>query len=351
MSQTASRFWLCRRFVAAILISTLFVGGAWADDKPVEARRPLLPPKVAAKIQLDGAFRKSTPSSLEDLTAIQSHVEKLIKKITAATVGVRVGRAQGSGVIVSSDGYVLTAGHVSGKPGRSVRIIFPDGKQVRGKTLGADNSVDAGLIKIIDKGTWPYIGVGDMQDVKTGDWCIATGHPGGFRRGRPPVVRLGRIIAATSRFIQTDATLVGGDSGGPLFDMHGRVIGINSRIGRSSTQNIHVPISAYSAGWEKMARSEVWGSRRSRSRSGAIMGVNGEDDPKGCKVTGVPEGFPAARAGLKVGDVITKFDGKAVKSFRSLVQLVSRKKPGDKVAVEFLRDGKSMTVTLKLARR
>ena len=369
MSIPESALPMLRRTVAACLLCGILAGVASADVKPVKARRPLIPagvdiadvkpvearrpliaPKVARTTKLAAVFSKPAPTSREDLAAMQSHVQKLIKKITAATVGVVVGRAQGSGVVVSSDGYILTAGHVSGKSGRNVLIIFPNGKKVRGKTLGANNGVDAGMIKITDKGKWPHDGIGDMEDVTVGDWCIAIGHPGGFRAGRTPVVRLGRIISANARAIHTDATLVGGDSGGPLFDMHGRVIGINSRIGRKTTQNIHVPISAYSEGWVKMARSEVWGSRSRRS-GGAIMGINGKNHAKGCVVTDVPLGFPAARAGFKVGDVITKFDGKTVKTFAGLVQLVSKKRPGNKVVVELIRGGKAMKLTLTLARR
>ena len=220
--------------------------------------------------------------------------------------------------MVTADGYVLTAGHGSGKAGRKVTIIFPDGKRAKGSTLGANRRLDAGLVKITDKGPWPFLPIGTDKDLKVGDWCLATGHPGGFRPGRPPVVRLGRVIVKNSRFLQTDAILVGGDSGGPLFDMHGRVIAINSRIGRTTTQNIHVPISAYSLDWVPLVQSKVW--------RGALLGINGggkgNTDPRGIKVSGVPKDFPADRAGLKVGAVITKFYGRPVKTSARPLHLV-----------------------------
>lgn len=322
---------------------------ALADDKPVEAIKPAVPPQVGVKLKLPAAFRKKAPANVRDLEAIQEHVKKLVPRLQAATVGLVIGRAQGSGVIVSNDGYVLTAAHVSGTAGRRVSVILPSGKRVRGTTLGADAGVDAGLIKITDRGNYPYLDMGKLSDVKAGDWCIAMGHPGGFRSGRRPVVRLGRVIVvAGKKFVQTDAVLVGGDSGGPLFDMHGRVMGINSRIGRSSAQNMHVPISAFSDGWDRMVKSEVWGSR---FRRGAVMGVNGKDHKSGCEVTGVPRGFPAQKAGIKEGDVITKFDGKKVKNFQHLVRLVGLKKAGDKVVVEYIRDGMPKETKLTLARR
>lgn len=341
---------LAATFAFAIVLSF----AARADDKPVRAAKPqaaakAVLPKVGEKLKLPAVFRKKAPADVRDLEAIQAHVQKLVPKLQASTVGLIIGRAQGSGVIVSKDGYVLTAAHVSGAAGRKVAVILPNGKRLLGTTLGANAGIDAGLVKITTPGKYPFLDMGNFKDVKVGDWCIALGHPGGFRPGRRPVVRLGRVIVAGSRFVQTDAVLVGGDSGGPLFDMHGRVMGINSRIGMSTVQNIHVPISAFTGDdFGRMAKSEVWGTR---FRRGAVMGVNGKDHPKGCEVTGVPRGFPAQSAGLKEGDVITRFDGKKVKNFQHLVQLVGRKNAGDKVVVEYLRDGKQHKTTLKLARR
>ena len=348
MNWNPARFSAMRRRLCIVFVVSLSIAGtAWAGQNPVEARKPITPPKVGAKLALPAVFRKADPQTTADLISMQTHVAKLVEKITKATVGLRIGGAQGSGAIVTADGYVLTAGHVSGKAGRKVTIIFPDGKRAKGITLGANRRLDAGLVKITDKGPWPFLPIGTDKDLKVGDWCLATGHPGGFRPGRPPVVRLGRVIVKNSRFLQTDAILVGGDSGGPLFDMHGRVIAINSRIGRTTTQNIHVPISAYSLDWVPLVQSKVW--------RGALLGINGggkgNTDPRGIKVAGVPKDFPADRAGLKVGDVITKFDGQPVKTFARLVQLVGRKSPGNKVTIEYIRGGKTITVTVTLARR
>lgn len=345
-----------RRSLLSLFVLAALAGTAFAQKTPVDAPKPkavakapaakVVAPKVGEKLKLPAAFSKKVPTSLEDLQAMQAHVEKLIAKIQAATVGVRVGGAQGSGVIVSKDGYVLTAGHVSGAAGRNVTIIMPNGKTYRAKSLGANQGVDSGLIKITDKGEWPVLSFGDMQDIKNGSWCLAVGHPGGYRGDRPPVIRLGRVIYAGATLIQTDAVLVGGDSGGPLFDMHGRVIGINSRIGRSVTQNIHVPISTYSDDWDRLAKSEVWGSRGNR----AMIGIQGENHPKGCRIAAVPDGYPGAKAGLKVGDIITKFDGQPVKSFDDLVALVGKKRPGNKIVIEYLRDDKTMKATVTLTR-
>src|SRR6185295_19283905 len=116
-------------------------------------------------------------------------------------------------------------------------LTFPDGKQVKGKALGANTGTDSGLIKITDEGKYPYCEMGNSADLKKDQWCVAIGHPGGLKPNRTPPVRLGRINGLPGKaeadkvvWVTTECTLVGGDSGGPLFDMNGRVIGIHSRI-------------------------------------------------------------------------------------------------------------------------
>src|SRR5262249_49616824 len=151
---------------------------------------------------------------------------------------------------------------------RKVEIILPDGRKVKGETLGANTDVDAGLIKILDKGPWPYADIGPSADLQRGDWCLAVGHPNGYTNGRPPVVRLGRVLDNLKTLIRTDATLVGGDSGGPLFDLNGKVIGIHSRIGPSIIYNIHVPAEAYRKDWDRLVKGEVF-----PDRSGPFLGV------------------------------------------------------------------------------
>ena len=168
-------------------------------------------------------------------------------------VALEVGFGSGSGVIISEDGLVLTAGHVCGRPGRSVRFTFANGKVAHGKTLGLDADADTGLMKITDPGPWPYVPTGDMDEAKAGDWVLALGHPGGFDLQRSLVVRLGRIIRYVEGALQTDCTISPGDSGGPLFDMAGRVIGIHTAISSSMAENFHVEISEYYSTWDQLA--------------------------------------------------------------------------------------------------
>ncbi len=309
-------------------------------DKATKATEPKPKPKPA--------WKKPAPESVEDLLAIQKRVQGLLKKLIPATVGVQIGGARGSGVIVSADGYVLTAGHVSGAPNRNVTIILSDGKRVRGKSLGRNTGIDSGLFKIeSDRKDWPHVKMGRSKTVSMGDWAIAIGHPGGWQQGRPPVVRLGRVIGSSDRVIWTDATLVGGDSGGPLFDLDGKIIGIHSRISGPTSANFHVPVDTYHDTWDRLAAAEDWSDRP--MTVGAVAGLNAENHNKGAKLTTVTPRAPADMAGLKVGDVITKFGSKKLRNVHDLVAELHKRAPSDEVAVEYIRGGKTDTLKVTLA--
>ena len=185
-------------------------------------------------------------------------MQKVIAKVLPATVGVRIGNSAGSGVIVSEDGLVMTAGHVVGKPGQDVTFFFHDGKTAKGKTLGMFVTADAGMMKITDAGKYPFVELGTSADLKSGTWCVALGHPLGYQPGRPPVVRVGRVLRIREGVIQTDCTLVGGDSGGPLFDLEGRVIGIHSRIAGPTDVNLHVPVDIFRENWDRLLKGDSW---------------------------------------------------------------------------------------------
>ncbi len=231
--------------VAACLLAAALVL-ADAPPRPEPGPRKHLPP----------AFAKSVPGTLADLRAMEQHVKGLLPQLSPAVVEVEVGNSSGSGVVISADGLVLTAGHVCGRPGHQAQLVFPGGKRANGKTLGAERDNDTGLIRITDPGPWPHVAVGEKEPVQVGDWVLALGHPGGFDATRSLVVRLGRVIQLEPDALQTDCTISPGDSGGPLFDMHGRVVGIHSYISTSMAENYHVPISQYYEAWESLAKGE-----------------------------------------------------------------------------------------------
>jgi serine protease Do len=147
---------------------------------------------------------------------------------------------------------------VISKPNQPATFILSDGRTVSGKTLGIYETLDAGLMKITDPGEWPVAEQGESSGLEPGTWCVALGHPLGYQDGRPPVVRVGRILRADDDQLQSDCPLVAGDSGGPLFDLQGRVIGINSRIGGSTDMNYHVPVDIYRDTWKRLATGDYW---------------------------------------------------------------------------------------------
>lgn len=248
----ALRAWACFLVLSGGLSTGLLSrleAGASSTRLPVSSFQRL--PKV---------LTRETPGSLEDLKSLERHLERLVAEMSPCVVAVDLGGATGSGVVISPDGLVLTAAHLCGEKGREVRIQFPDGRNVRGKTLGAHLSTDAGLMKIAEPGPWPHALMGDLSDARAGDWALALGHPGGFDARRPTVARLGRIIGFTRDTLRTDCILMGGDSGGPVFDMKGWVIGINSRISVSATENYHVAISTFKDVWTRLVRGDRWGT-------------------------------------------------------------------------------------------
>lgn len=172
---------------------------------------------------------------------------------------------------------------------------------------------------------------------------MVTGHPGGYQRGRKPVLRFGRVLHNEKSVVVTDCALVGGDSGGPLFDMQGKVIGINSRIGGALTSNMHVPVNTYRDDWDRMIAGEAWGSTAGER---PFIGVQGDTESEKALIAAVYPDTPAEKAGIKPGDIITQFDGQPIKDFAELRALVGEKKPGDEVEIQVLRDDKMVTFKL-----
>jgi serine protease Do len=281
------------------------------------------PAVQALEENLQRILSGGVPMGVADLRAMQNHVQKLTEQLGKCTVGVTVGNAQGSGVIISKDGYVLTAAHVAGQPNKSVTFALSDGREVKGKTLGLNRTMDAGLMKIEEPGEYPFVEMGSSDGLKLGQWCLATGHPGGYQSDRGVVLRVGRVLLtpnAVTKAITTDCTLVGGDSGGPLFDMEGRVIGINSRIAGALEANMHVPVSTFKESWERLNKSEAWGHYPG---SEPVLGVRGEENSTDAKIARVSPNSPAEKGGLKAGDVVLKFDGQEIATFQELKDAVA----------------------------
>lgn len=217
----------------------------------------------------------AAPKNLAELKSMEEKFKAVTAKVLPAVVGVQVGNARGSGVVISEDGYIMTAGHVVIKPYEDVIVTFPDGKTVKGKTLGMFKTADAGLMRITEPagGKYPFAEKGKSGDLQVGEWCLAMGHPLGYQPGRPPVVRVGRVLQIGDSVMQTDCPMINGDSGGPVFDLDGKVIGINSRIGGPTDQNLHVPVDVFAKNWARLEKGDQWESPAPKRESAEIKTV------------------------------------------------------------------------------
>ena len=292
---------------------------------------------------LQSVFYGREPSSLQELKALELQQSKVAKAIERVTVNVQQGSAQGSGVIITADGYVLTAAHVAGGKDRVAWVILNDGTQLKARTLGMNRDKDAGLLKIEDSrfGPWPRATIGRSSDLRVGQWCIASGHPGGWKPDRGAVIRVGRILKISksrsekdAHTLFTDCALIGGDSGGPLFTLEGKLIGIHSRIGTDVEDNMHVPIDVFNSSWDRMVDGEVWGMLPGYQ---PIIGVAGTKGDERALISSVEPNGPAHKAGLEPGDLILACDGVAITTFVELREHVEESMPGDVIVLKIQR--------------
>lgn len=298
---------------------------------------------------------KKAPEDRKDLETIQNTLIKSLPKARAATVCIEVGEGSGTGVIVSEDGLILTAAHVSGGVKKKVTVVMEDGTKHEALTLGLHSETDAAMMKMTEKGPWPFVEMDRNSETKLGDWVFALGHSGGFDKARGLVVRLGRLVRIAGSTFQSDCNLIGGDSGGPLFDLNGRLIGINSRVGQNLPSNMHVPMSEFVTHWDKLLNSEFVGegpfAKKAEKGSGFLGLATESRDGGGLRITKVGAETPAETAGLKVGDVILKLNDKPLAKREELQELLKEMAAGDEIKLELERDGKTETLTLNLGER
>jgi serine protease Do len=267
-------------------------------------------------------------------------------------------RSQGSGFIVSADGIVMTNAHVV-KDAKEVVVKLTDRREFVAKVLGADPKTDIAVLKIEAKNL-PVATIGKSSDLKVGEWVLAIGSPYGFENTVTAgvVSAKGRSLPDDSAvpFIQTDAAVNPGNSGGPLFNSRGEVIGINSQIysRTGGYQGLSFAIPMDLAG--KVKDQIVAHGKVEHARLGvSVQEVNQAladsfklDKPEGALVSSVEKDGPAGQAGLQPGDVIRKVDGHAVVSSGDLPALISQSVPGDKVQMDVWRKGAALQIEAKL---
>jgi serine protease Do len=297
------------------------------------------------------------PATREELKEIQSKVQAVYQKNLPATVSIVSNDPKtpgsGSGVIVNKEGLILTAAHVTQATGKDITIIFPDGKRVKGKSLGANRGTDAGLAKIEEKGEWPCVEMGDSNGLNVGDWLVSMGHPGGFDRMRKPPVRLGRLWDRDLEgAIITDCSLIGGDSGGPLFDLAGRVVGIHSSIHANLRHNRHVALDHFKGDMEAMLEGKDWGVPRQngadRKRPKLGMVLDRQAQTGGAVIKEVAADSAAAKAGFQAGDVIQKLNAAEINNTWGIMRELSDCKAGEYAKFELKRGAEVVNVRFRL---
>ena len=270
--------------------------------------------------------------------------------------GSQESQAEGSGFVIDSDGHIATNQHVV-DGATSIKVTFADGKTASAKVVGTDRSTDVAVIKVdAPKSELHPLTFADSNDVQVGDGVVAIGSPFGLEGTVTTgiVSALDRTIQAPNNFtissaIQTDAAINHGNSGGPLLDSAGHVIGINSQIESDSGGNDGIGFAVPSSMVQRVAQQLASGGKVAHAYLGVQLTDAGSG--AGATVAQTVSGGPGADAGLRTGDVVTAIDGKAVDSSDALVAAVDSHKPGDSVSLTYTRDGKSHTVQLKLASR
>ena len=295
------------------------------------------------------AWNQKVPSNPKDLLEIQERMQSLLPKVQGAVVSIESGGGAGSGIIVSEDGLVLTAAHVIGTSKKKMYVRLPNGKRAPAVSLGGSELSDAGMLKITKSGPWPFVKMAPKGSSKLGDWCFGLGHPGGFDKERGLVVRLGRVIGRMDETMRTDSRLLGGDSGGPLFDFDGRVIAIHSRISKKPDENFHVPIESYLANWDFFQNEDLF--TIAKMEKGGFLGVACKETEDGVIVVDTIKETPAEDSGLQQDDLLISIDEEKIDTREELTILIASKKPGDEIKLEYQRKGMSVSSKIKLGKR
>ncbi len=280
----------------------------------------------------------------------------------------REAQSLGSGFIISADGYVVTNNHVVAPDARAtleeITITLPDGTEYEAELVGADAASDLAVLKIKANRTFPFVTFGDSSKARPGDWVVAIGNPFGLNG----TVTSGIISAvyrntgqggAYDRFLQTDASINRGNSGGPLFDMRGNVIGINNAIFSPSGGSVGIGFAIPAEIAAPIVEKLKDGREIERGYLGVGLEPINEDfaaslglpKRRGELVQTVQDDSPASRSGVKPGDIVTKVNGKDVTSDQTVSFLVANLEPGAQVPVELLRDGKRIALNVTLGKR
>jgi S1-C subfamily serine protease len=325
----------------AITNATAPAGGA--TTTPIPTVTPSTTPSASGSGSSAGPL--SGPSL--DVKGILAKVEPSVVDIYASS---RRESGEGTGIIISPDGYILTNAHVVSGASKVTVGVAGTSKTLPATVIGADEGNDVALIKVDNGNGLPAAELGRSADVKVGEDVVAIGNALGLR-GDPTVTRgivsaLNRTVENLTGMIQTDAAINPGNSGGPLVNSAGQVIGINTAVAADGAQNIGFAIPIDKA--KSLADRLKTGQGPAPVAFLGVSTTDTSDGSGGAQVVQLVAGGPAQKGGLAVGDLIVTFDGKPVASADALSGLVQTRQPGDTVQVVVERNGSNRTVSVTL---
>ncbi len=349
------------RVALATAMTSAALVGAGGVAAVVVALDEDAPPRAAAQVTVADA----TPAAVDDALSVEDIYEQasasVVEITTSATTANPFGgrgtqQSQGSGFVYDDEGHVITNQHVV-DGAAAASVTFADGKRYDATVVGTDPSTDLAVLKVdAPASVLEPLALADSADVKVGEGVVAIGSPFGLEQTVTAgiVSALHRQITAPNRFsiddaIQTDAAINHGNSGGPLLDLDGKVIGVNAQIESESGGNDGVGFAIPSNTVERIADALIADGEVEH----AYLGVSTDDadGADGARIAEVRPGTPAARGGLETGDVVTAIDGDEVASADDLRTRIDAQKPGDEVELTVRRDGDTETLTVTLGTR
>ena len=345
----------------AVAIGAGAGAGAYALSNHSDSSSPAATPKVVVPAQ-----PASSTSSVDSLTQLYKNDAPGVVDITVTSTtpnssnnfpfgpsgGTQKQEAEGTGFEIDSKGDIMTAEHVTAGA-QSITVTFQDGSTAKATLVGSDQTTDTAVIHVdVPSSKLHPLTLGDSSTVQPGQSVVAIGSPFGLQETMTAgiVSATNRTITAPNKFsitgaIQTDAAINHGNSGGPLIDAAtNTVIGINDQIESDTNDNSGVGFAVPINSSKSVANTLISGGTVQH----AYVGIHIEDVTGGAKITSIKSGSPADTAGLKVGDVITRYDGKTVSSADELTKAVFDSKVGETVTVTVQRDGSTQNVQVKL---
>jgi len=344
----------------AVVTSDLQAQAVPSFSTVVERVKPAV---VSVRVKIENAADTSSDTS-QQIEKLPPQLRELFKRFgeeggAAPQQKPKFGMAQGSGFFISGDGYVVTNNHVV-EHAKTVTVTTDDGRTLDAKVIGTDPKTDLALLKVVEAGDYPFVALA-KETPKVGDWVVAIGNPFGLGGTVTSgiVSARGRDIGAGpyDDFLQIDAPINKGNSGGPTFNLKGEVVGVNTAIFSPSGGSVGLAF-AIPAG---TVTSVVDSLERNGSVQRGYLGVQiqpvtqeiadslGLQTAAGALVDEAQPGTPAAKAGVLSGDVITKLNGQPLKDGRELSRRVGQLKPGDKAELAIIRGGKEETLPITLA--